>query len=296
MQHTYHSISDSSENPFLDWPKADVHNHFHLGGTKKRFLEIYQHSKINFPKRYKGLSGMIDFIMNDLNNHLKSNTDVINFMENAIQSSIDDSITYLEASVDINLARFFENSIESLIQEVKKIVKKNKDNIDFRPEIGINKDLDLHLAYAYAEHCIDSGVFQSIDLYGQEANQDLTPFEGLYKKAKKAGLKTKVHIGEFSNAESIKNAIQDQYVMDLILERQIQLNICPESNLRLGAISSLKRHPIRKLFDKGIVVTINTDDVLLFHKTNSEQMNDLFRLGIFSKSELEAINRNAFPN
>ncbi|MGC6284072.1 MAG: hypothetical protein ACON4X_00305 [Polaribacter sp.] len=119
-----------------------------------------------------------------------------------------------------------------------------------------------------------------MDLYGREANQDLSPFVDLYKSAKEKHLKTKVHIGEFSNAESIKtailllnpdkiqhgiNAIHDDYVMDMILER----------NIRLGAATSLKNHPIRNLYDKGISITVNTDDLLLFHKTNSDQLNEL---------------------
>lgn len=102
----------------------------------------------------------------------------------------------------------------------------------------------------------------------------------MYKSAKEKHLKTKVHIGEFSNAESIKtailllnpdeiqhgiNAIHDDYVMDMILER----------NIRLGAGTSLKNHPIRNLYDKGISITVNTDDLLLFHKTNSDQLNEL---------------------
>ena len=56
------------ENPFDDIPKADLQNHFHLGGSKKRFFEIYKDWTIHFPDHYDGLPGMIDFIMNHLNN------------------------------------------------------------------------------------------------------------------------------------------------------------------------------------------------------------------------------------
>ncbi|MGC6284071.1 MAG: hypothetical protein ACON4X_00300 [Polaribacter sp.] len=72
-------------------------------------------------------------------------------MENSIMSSIDDNVKYLEASIDINLARFFDDSIEAIIRETQKLVDRYRDQIDFQPEIGINKDLELKTAYAYAE-------------------------------------------------------------------------------------------------------------------------------------------------
>ena len=101
--------------------KADVHNHFHLGGSQKKFLEKYPNSNIIFPKKYDGLTGMIDFIYGHLNNYMTTKEDVINFMEMSIESSIEDNVTLLEASVDVNLARFFNNSLEEVIQQVKRI-------------------------------------------------------------------------------------------------------------------------------------------------------------------------------
>ncbi|WP_443083822.1 hypothetical protein [Vallitalea sp.] len=44
----------------------------------------------------------------------------------------------------------------------------------------------------------------------------------------------------------------------------MQLNICPTSNVILGRVESIKKNPIRKLFDAGIKVTINSDNVLIF--------------------------------
>ena len=74
-------------------PKADVHSHFHLGGSQKRFLEKYN-AYFSFPKNYDGLDGMIHFIYKHLNNYMTTKEDVINFMEMSIQSSIDDNITF----------------------------------------------------------------------------------------------------------------------------------------------------------------------------------------------------------
>lgn len=298
-----------SKETFLKLPKADVHNHFHLGGSQNRLLEKYSSSTIEFPKKFDGLSGMIDFIYGHLNQLMIAKEDVINFMEIAIESAIDDNISLLEASVDTNLARFFDNSIEQVIVEIKRIKEKYKSKIDFKPDIGINKDLPLEKIYSYGNTCIESGVFNGIDIYGKEANQNLESFKELFDSARKNNIKTKAHIGEFSDYKSIEetihllnpdelqhgiNAVTSEKTMDLILERGIRLNICPQSNISLGAVSNIKKHPIRKLFDKGIKVTVNTDDLILFNATVTEELYNLYNNNIFSFDELEIIRKNAF--
>lgn len=300
---------ENSHNYFLKLPKADVHNHFHLGGSQKRFFEIYPEATFTFPKKYDGLPGMINFIYGHLNNHLTTPEDVINFMENSILSSIEDNVTLLEASVDVNLARFFNGSLSEVIKQTERIKQKYESKIDFRPDIGINKDLPIDKVYEYGEQCIDSGVFFGIDLYGKEANQNLKPFVDLFKTAEKNKIKTKVHIGEFSDYKSIDetilslnpdelqhgiNAINSQKTIDLILERNIRLNICPQSNVSLGTVTNFEAHPIKKLFDKGVKVTVNTDDLILFNATVTNEFNNLFERNIFSLEELNTIRENAF--
>lgn len=300
---------DKTHAYFHEFKKADVHNHFHLGGSQKRFLEKYPNSNIIFPNKYDGLVGMIDFIYGHLNKSMVTSEDVINFMEISIESSIDDNITLLEASVDVNLARFFNNSLDEVIQLVKRIKEKYKAKIDFKPDIGINKDLPIGKVYEYGEQCINSGVFNGIDLYGKEANQNLVPFQELFKTAKRNNIKNKVHIGEFSDCKSIEktilmlnpdelqhgiNAVNSKKTMDLILERDIRLNICPQSNISLGTVKNVKVHPIKKLFDNGIRVTVNTDDLILFNATVSDEFYNLYSNSIFSLDELEIIRNNAF--
>ena len=113
-----------SKDSFLKLPKADVHNHFHIGGSHRELLEKYPETNISFPHIFNGLARMTDFIYGYLNLIMVTKKDVINFIEIAIESRIDDNITLLEASVDIGLTRFFDDSITNLITEVKSIKEK----------------------------------------------------------------------------------------------------------------------------------------------------------------------------
>lgn len=290
-------------------PKADVHNHLHLGGGLEVLEQKYPETNLRVPEYYDGLDGMIDFINNDINSLMCSADDMLYFMKMALENSISDNVTYLEASIDIGFVRFFNNSIEELIASVQQLKENYKSHIDFRADIGINKDYPMEKVNSHGLYCIESGFFGGIDVYGKEANRKLDDFVSIFDTAKKHNLKTKVHIGEFSNHKTIEEAItllkpseiqhgitaaNSVETMNMILENNIQLNICPQSNVCLGAVRQISGHPIRKLYDHGIKLTINTDDYLLFNASLTDQYVDLIEQQVFTFEELDGIRKNAF--
>jgi adenosine deaminase len=60
-------------------------------------------------------------------------------------------------------------------------------------------------------------------------------------------------------------------VMRFLADHRIRLNVCPTSNILLGRVKRLEDHPIRKLFDAGVRVTVNTDDAIVFGVGVSEE-------------------------
>jgi adenosine deaminase len=84
-------------------------------------------------------------------------------------------------------------------------------------------------------------------------------------------------------------AAESKPLMRFLADSKILLNICPTSNLMLGRVESLTKHPIRKLFDAGVKVTVNTDDVLVFGQGVSEEFLNLYRAGVFNAAELNQI-------
>jgi adenosine deaminase len=69
----------------------------------------------------------------------------------------------------------------------------------------------------------------------------------------------------------------------------IQLNVCPSSNVMMNVVESYSVHPIRKLYDHGIPVTINTDDMLVFNQSVSKEYLNLFKCGLMKADELNHI-------
>lgn len=114
----------------------------------------------------------------------------------------------------------------------------------------------------------------------------------------------KAHAGEFLGADSVIascetlmlteiqhgiRASEDRSVMHFLERNKIQLNICPTSNVRLSRVQSLKTHPMRILADAGIRITLNSDDIMIFNQTVSEEYLNVFKSGLFSSTELDAI-------
>lgn len=118
-----------------------------------------------------------------------------------------------------------------------------------------------------------------IGLGGNEVDAPPHPFHNVFQKAKQTGLRSIPHAGETEGAGSvwgaIKNlradrichgvrSIEDMNLVNELVERQIPLDICPTSNIRLNIYPTMREHPFRKLDELGVNVTINSDDPSLF--------------------------------
>jgi len=134
--------------------------------------------------------------------------------------------------------------------------------------------------------CRDCGVV-GVDLAGDEANYPPGLFSRALALAREGGLGVTVHAGEFAGPSSIWTAIyqlgarrighgiravEDRRLLDYLREQRITLEICPTSNVRLGLVRSLAAHPLRRLIDAGVPVTINSDDPVLLDTDLSREL------------------------
>jgi aminodeoxyfutalosine deaminase len=117
-----------------------------------------------------------------------------------------------------------------------------------------------------------------IGIGGDERNGPAELFRDVYSEARDAGLRLTVHAGEAVGPESIwgalnigaerlghvLTAIHDRELVHLLAERQVPLEICMTSNLRTGCCPKLEDHPVRRYFDEGLMITLNSDDPTMF--------------------------------
>ena len=113
-----------------------------------------------------------------------------------------------------------------------------------------------------------------IGIGGDERRTGAEPFRELYAEAREAGLRLTAHAGETVGPEGIwgainigaerighgLSAVHDSELMGILSERQIPIEICISSNVRTGCCVTLAEHPVRRYFDAGLMVTLNSDD------------------------------------
>lgn len=112
------------------------------------------------------------------------------------------------------------------------------------------------------------------------------------------------YIGKIGTANDVMKAVEtlsldevhhgiasanSPFVMKWLEKHNIQLNVCPSSNVMLSIIDAYHVHPIRTLYDHGVPVTINTDDMLVFNQSVSDEFMNLFKCGLMSADELNQI-------
>jgi adenosine deaminase len=147
------------------------------------------------------------------------------------------------------------------------------------------------------------------DLAGTENKARPRDFDGFFRRAKEAGFYITIHAGEGQPAENIREAVEylhadrighgvtlcsDPQILDLVISRNITLEVCITANLMTSIVKHPTRHPLRKLLSAGVKVALCTDNPVVFKSTLSDEYNLAYsRLGI-SEEELFQINRWAW--
>ena len=142
---------------------------------------------------------------------------------------------------------------------------------------------------AVKEVSAETGII-GIGIGGFEAAHPPEQFADVYNDAREAGFRLTAHAGEEAGPESVWGAllalgaerighgvrsIEDPQLIDHLVERQIPLEVCPTSNLRTGVVAHWDQHPVGRLIDAGVKVTINTDDPAMFDANLAEEFSIL---------------------
>ena len=175
-----------------------------------------------------------------------------------------------------------EDSIEAVLRGRQKVLKLYPDmvcgflicmmNLSLNLGTVKNNFRTVELAAKYK----GQGVV-GIDLAGNETGTPIENYEPQFELARKLGVKYTIHAGESGPASNVKFAIDqqaprighgihsiyDDKVVDELVDKGVLLEISVTSNYYARCVDSIAEHPIRKLWDRGVMVSINTDDPFL---------------------------------
>lgn len=148
----------------------------------------------------------------------------------------------------------------------------------------------------------------AIGIGGIEAEGPALWFRDLYARARDRGLRLMAHAGETTGPESVWQAleigaerighgiraVEDARLMRHLRDRRIPLEVCITSNVRTGAVGSVAEHPVRKLFDAGVPIVLNTDDPALFACSLKGEFELARRQFGFTEAELKTVAENGW--
>jgi len=154
---------------------------------------------------------------------------------------------------------------------------------------------------------VDQGVI-AFGIGGSEERGPAEWFADAFAFARNAGLRLTAHAGESMGPESVWAALElgaerighgiasvrDEALMRYLRERDIPLEVCVTSNLVTGVVKHVQDHPIRRLYDAGVPIVLNSDDPAMFRCSLVDEYRLLAREFGFSEAELRGIAENAF--
>jgi adenosine deaminase len=288
-------------------PKSDLHNHFFLGGNRALVSKWAGKDIAPLDSRLISMSEMHEWVRARLGALFEGPYGRLKAFEATLVQAKLDGVTRLETGETPWAITLYNGSASALTEALRGMHNQVARDVEWVPQLDLAREVSADVQARRLAPFLELEFWRSIDISGDELAQPASVFKSLFRAAKEAGLRLKAHVGEWSDAESVQRAVeeleldevqhgiaaaQSPSVMRFLADNKIQLNICPTSNVFLGRVSSLSEHPIRKLYDAGIKVTINTDDVLVFGQSVSDEFLNLHRVGLFSTAELDQIRQN----
>lgn len=288
---------------YTSLPKIELHRHLEGSLRLDTMAEIAEQHGIHFSSRDE-LRSLVTVLETDpftFKNFLSKFTTLRRFFRSpevigrvayeAVADAAADNVRYMELRFTpyaLSVARGYP-LVEVVDWVIEKVDQASREhNIQTRLIASVNRNEDVKIAEQVIHLAIDrkDRSMIAVDLAGNEAEFSARPFAGLFKEARQAGMHITVHAGEWGTVENIYDALtyldaerighgvrvlDDPQVVDLALKRDTTFEVCMTSNYQSGVVPPLTEHPITRMLNAGINVTLNTDDPSICSITLSDE-------------------------
>ncbi len=320
--------SSSTAGRLRHIPKVELHRHLECSFRISTLRDLAPAAGLDAPSDDNELkrkllitepspdleSALVKFLATQKLLHCEENLTRLTF--EAIEDAANEGIRILELRFAPTYAQL--NHAHLSFEKIHRAIAKGVEQAKHLPiAVGliviIQRTTPLEVAakvtdFAIANSGKKTGEIIALDLADSEAGFQPRPFAPLFAKAKKAGLHITVHSGEADvpeaagyvreaiellGAERIGHGVQiykDPLVMKFVADQRVPLELCPTSNWLTSAVRSTALHPFRFLMEKGLLVTLNSDDPGVFDIDLTNEYDVLEREHGFTAAEFERIN------
>lgn len=308
-----------------DWlkttPKAELHLHIEGSLEPELMFKLAQRNGIKLPwnnieglRKAYNFSNLQEFL--DLYyqgaNVLKTEQDFYDLTWAYLQKCKEQCVTHVEPFFDPQTHTDRGVPFEVVITGISKALQ------DAKSQLGISSGLILcflrHLSEEAALKTLADALpyqdhFIAVGLDSSEVGFPPSKFQRVFEKARNAGLLAVAHAGEEGPPEYIwealdllkvkridhgVRAIEDERLMQRLIDEQIPLTVCPLSNIKLCVFDEMKQHVILDMLDRGVKVTVNSDDPAYFGGYMNENFQAMFdHLGM-TQQQAEQLIQNSF--
>ena len=291
-------------------PLAELHLHLDGSVEPETLLEIdpsLTREEIAANTSYSDFAGFLkSFVW--VNKRLRTPAAYARVARRLFERLETEGVTYAEVILSVGVVLWKEQSLSDIYDALLREASRTRITVrwifdairQFGPETA-KPVFDL------AAERVGEGVV-AIGLGGDEERGPAHLFTDLYRQARDQGLRLTCHAGEMAGPASVWEAleigserighgiraIEDPALLAHLAAKNIPLEVCITSNLRTGAVPSLAAHPVRRLYEAGVPIILNSDDPALFGCTLSSEYALAAREFGFTEYELAGLARNAF--
>ena len=288
----------SLERFVLRMPKVELHVHLEGSMRPALLLELARKNGIDLPARDEpGLKRWFRFrdfeqfvrVYLTCSAALKNPEDfellALDFLaEQAVQNVVYSEVhftiaTHLRAGDGVGRGEEIRQALQAAAREGE---RRHGTVLRLIPDVVRNVGVgpaDRTLEWALAGHDRGEDGVVALGLSGSEARFPNEPFRPHFEAARQAGLHTVAHAGEHAGPESIRSvldvcgaerighgirAVEDPALLGELREHGVPLEVCPSSNVRLGAVPSFAEHPFDRLYRSGVPLSVGSDDPPFF--------------------------------
>lgn len=299
-------------------PKAEIHVHLQGATRPETLLKLAQRNQVELPATtlegmrkwytFRDFDHFID-IYDVICTCFRTPEDIELATREFIQNQADQNIRYTEVTYTPSRTQPFDEQIDAINRARQ--WGQQELGVLVNVVIDIPRELSPETGLLFADWALsgrDRGVV-GFGIGGGPENAETTrKFREAFVLAKAAGLPRVPHAGEHDGPAGIRAALEvcdpvrlghgvrcgeDPHLMEDLRRRGIVLEVCPTSNVLLGVCETLADHPLPKLLDAGLTVTINTDDPPMFGvNLNDEYWNCVTTFG-WDATQMENLTLNA---
>jgi adenosine deaminase len=194
----------------------------------------------------------------------------------------DNNIVHTEIMFDPQAHTSRGVAFGTVIQGINRALTDGKDKLGISSRLIMSflRDLSQEEAFKVLEESLPyKDMITAVGLDSAERGNPPGKFEQVFARAREYGFLTVAHAGEEGPPENIWGALDllkvsridhgnssmlDNDLIETLVENMTPLTVCPLSNLRLKVVESLSDHPLKAMLDKGLKVTVNSDDPAYF--------------------------------